>query len=122
MYDEVGASRDLRPLTSATSGGEPGGSGSAGAASSRALWDSEDFEQHFARVKEESRMKAQQAGVTVGEGREIRADEIELGAKLGEGQFARVYKATCRGQQVAVKGISTTLSHPFHTSLFWSPH
>jgi len=51
-------------------------------------------------------MKAQQAGVTVGEGREIRADEIELGAKLGEGQFARVYKATCRGQQVAVKVLS----------------
>jgi hypothetical protein len=34
---------------------------------------------------------------------EIRKEEIQLGEKIGEGCFGKVYKGKCRGATVAVK-------------------
>lgn len=48
----------------------------------------------------------------------IRADEIELGPKIGEGQTARVYKAVCRGKDVAVKVMQLNTSDEDTIGLF----
>eukprot|EP00727_Mastigamoeba_balamuthi_P014098 m51a1_g9310 putative sh2 domain-containing protein (690) ;mRNA; r:97564-102140 len=101
------------PKPSGGSGAPAAGAGDAGKEEAggqglqpRSLWNSENFERNFNKIKQQSRLKTEQARVTVDEGREIQTDEIELGEKIGEGQFARVFRATCRGKKVAVKVLS----------------
>ncbi|KAH3768041.1 dual specificity protein kinase [Pelomyxa schiedti] len=65
-------------------------------------WSADEFKRHFDALKKEASL----ADHSMDDPKLIKPAEIDLQDKIGEGKFAQVFKATCRGKPVAAKVLS----------------